>query len=107
MIKHLKECIQFSPDKLKKINLFETEHFFCDIYCLKPGQQQKSHEHTREDKIYFVLKGHGTAQLGDTTHPIQEGDCIFAQRQVLHGIQNETCDELILLVFMAPNPNKK
>ncbi|MEK7829641.1 MAG: cupin domain-containing protein, partial [Acidobacteriota bacterium] len=32
---------QFSPDKMQKINLFETRNFFCDVYCLEPGQEQK------------------------------------------------------------------
>lgn len=104
-IKKISNWIQFSPEKLKKINLFESEHFFCDLYCLKPGQSQKAHTHSHEDKIYYVLKGKGFAQLGDIESPIEEGDCIFAQKQVLHGVRNEQSEELVLLVFMSPNPN--
>ena len=40
---------QFSAEKMQKINLFETENFFCDIYCLEPGQGQKAHAHQEED----------------------------------------------------------
>lgn len=28
---------KFEAAKLQKINLFETERFFCDLYCLEPG----------------------------------------------------------------------
>jgi len=29
---------RFEAAKLQKINLFETERFFLDVYCLEPGQ---------------------------------------------------------------------
>jgi len=36
---------QFSSDKMKKNNLFQTPRFFCDIYGFEPGQAQKGHVH--------------------------------------------------------------
>lgn len=30
---------QFSSEKMKKNNLFQTPRFFCDIYCFEPGQE--------------------------------------------------------------------
>jgi hypothetical protein len=36
---------RFDATKMQKINLFETPRFFCDIYCLEPGQTQKPHRH--------------------------------------------------------------
>jgi hypothetical protein len=42
---------RFSPEKLQKLNLFETERFFCDVYCLEPGQEQKAHAHPGSDKL--------------------------------------------------------
>ncbi|MFT5475087.1 MAG: hypothetical protein ACI8Y8_000416, partial [Planctomycetota bacterium] len=31
---------RFRPEKMQKVNLFETDQMFCDIYCLEPGQAQ-------------------------------------------------------------------
>ncbi|MGZ6126210.1 MAG: hypothetical protein ACXWLR_14685 [Myxococcales bacterium] len=31
---------RFDGSKLQKINLFVTERFFLDVYCLEPGQAQ-------------------------------------------------------------------
>jgi len=36
---------RFDAAKLQKINLFETERFFLDVYCLEPGQAQTAHAH--------------------------------------------------------------
>jgi hypothetical protein len=30
--------LSFSADKMKKVNLFDTERMFCDVYCFEPGQ---------------------------------------------------------------------
>lgn len=105
--KKVTDFIQFSDEKLKKNNLFETDNFFCDVYCLKPGQKQKAHTHAQEDKIYYVLKGNGLAQLGEEEFAVKEGDCLLAEKGELHGVRNEDCNEFILLVFMTPNPNRK
>ena len=50
----ISEAMQFAPDKMKKNGLFETERFFCDLYCFEPGQSQAPHTHEGSDKIYYV-----------------------------------------------------
>ena len=49
---------------MKKNNVFQTPRFFCDIYCFEPGQEQKGHIHGEQDKVYLVLEGQGTFQVG-------------------------------------------
>ena len=56
-IKQVWDLTRFRPEKMQKVNLFETPRMFCDIYCLEPGQEQKVHSHRGNDKIYHVLKG--------------------------------------------------
>ena len=56
---------KFAAEKLQKINLFETEQMFCDVYCLEPGQEQKVHSHAGATKFYFVIEGRGEFTVGD------------------------------------------
>ena len=48
---NVRDVVEFNPEKMKKVSLFDTEHFFCDIYCLEPGQFQKVHSHEGSDKV--------------------------------------------------------
>jgi mannose-6-phosphate isomerase-like protein (cupin superfamily) len=98
---------RFAPDKMQKINLFETENFFCDVYCLEPGQEQKVHEHKVEDKIYFVLDGTGSFVIGDQTQELSANRIVLAPAGAPHGVKNTSDGRLTLLVFMTPNPNYK
>ena len=59
-VKKVSELLRFNPEKMQKVNLFESNRMFCDIYCLEPGQEQALHDHKENDKIYFVLEGRGS-----------------------------------------------
>jgi quercetin dioxygenase-like cupin family protein len=94
---------QFSPDKMKKNNLFQTPRFFCDIYCFEPGQEQKGHIHGDQDKIYLVLEGEATFQVGAESQVLGPGLGTLAPAGQEHGVKNHTNQRLKLLVFVAPN----
>ncbi len=98
---------EFSSDKMRKINLFETKNFFCDVYCLEPGQEQKVHAHQDEDKIYYVLAGRGSFVVGDESQELGENQIVMAPAGAPHGVKNTSGQKLTLLVFMTPNPNFK
>lgn len=103
--KNILSHVKFSSEKMQKINLFETENFFCDIYCLEPGQEQKLHSHKNEDKIYFVLEGTGTIQIGTEQQVVEKNQICHAPQGLVHGVKNTSDAQLTLLVFMTPNPN--
>lgn len=100
-------AVQFAPEKMQKINLFETKNFFSDVYCLEPGQEQKVHAHQTEDKLYYVLDGCGSFVVGDETAEYGAQHLIFAPAGQPHGVKNTSQERLTLLVFMTPNPNFK
>lgn len=95
---------QFSSDKMKKNNLFQTERFFCDVYCFEPGQEQRGHMHGHQDKVYIVLEGQGMFQVGAERQVLGVGQGTLAPAGEEHGVKNHTNHRLKVLVFVAPNP---
>ena len=51
LIHNVASAAEFSDEKMKKVNLYESPQLVCDLYCLKPGQTQKAHVHNDNDKI--------------------------------------------------------
>lgn len=96
---------RFSAEKMQKINLFETPNFFCDVYCLEPGQEQKPHTHSDADKVYHVLEGEGSFLIGRVEHRLSAGQIVLAAAGDEHGVRNDSNSRLRILVFMTPNPN--
>jgi quercetin dioxygenase-like cupin family protein len=93
---------QFSMEKMKKNNMFQTSRFFCDIYCFEPGQEQKGHIHGEQDKVYLVLDRQGTFQVGSEKQVLGPGQGTMAPAGEEHGVKNHTDQRLKVLVFVAP-----
>ncbi len=96
----------FDPAKMQKHNLFETPRFFCDVYCLLPGQAQKPHQHAAADKIYAVLQGSVRVHIGGESADLSIGDAVMAPGGQEHGVENRSSGPAALLVFMAPKPEQ-
>lgn len=102
--KHIDETVTFSEEKMKKNSFFDSERLFYDAYCLLPGQAQKVHAHDGSDKVYFVLRGTGRFTVGEEERDLGAGNAVIARAGESHGVRNETNEELVLLVTMAPPP---
>ncbi len=94
---------EFSKEKLKKHNVFQSDRFFCDVYCFEPDQVQKGHVHAEQDKVYFVLEGKGTFTVGTEEQVLGPGQGTMAPAGEMHGVVNHSGTRLRVLVFMAPN----
>jgi quercetin dioxygenase-like cupin family protein len=105
-VKRLEDLERFASDAMAKINLFETERFFCDIYCFESGQAQKVHSHAANDKIYLVLRGELKVAVGQESSTLRRGEAALAPAGEPHGIANESPERAVCLAFMAPHPSR-
>jgi quercetin dioxygenase-like cupin family protein len=103
--KKLADVLQFSPEKMKKNGVFETEHFFCDTYCFEAGQAQSAHTHAKEDKVYYVLEGRGVFTVGAEERELGPGEVALAPAGQSHGVANRSQSRLVTLVFVTPKPH--
>ena len=101
---NFESLVRFSDEKMQKISLFDSTKYFCDLYCLKPGQDQRIHSHAESDKIYFVLRGRGMFHIGDEERELGTGEAVVARPGEPHGVRNGSSEDLVLLVFMTPKP---
>lgn len=102
--KSIAASVSFSEEKMKKNAIFDSPHLFYDTYCLLPGQAQKVHAHEGSDKIYYVLEGAGRFTVGDEEQELSAGNAVIARAGEPHGVRNDTEENLVILVTMAPRP---
>src|SRR5437868_13837543 len=93
--------IRFSDDKMQKIPVFDSEKYFFDVYCLKPGQDQRIHSHAESDKIYYVLRGKGRFHIGGDERDLTAGQAVVARPNQAHGLRNASAEDPVLLVLMS------
>ena len=102
--KDVRALAGFSHEKMQKVPLFGSEKYFCDLYCLEPGQEQRIHRHAESDKIYYVLEGVGLFHIAGEERLCRDGEAVIAKPNEDHGVRNQSENNLVLLVFMAPRP---
>lgn len=102
--RNLPGAVSFSEEKMQKVPLFGSDHYFCDLYCLRPGQEQRIHRHAESDKIYYVVEGKGLFHVAGEEQSLEAGQIVIARPEEDHGVRNETGENLVLLVFMTPRP---
>ncbi len=95
------ERFLFAESKLSKVALAESARLLLDVYCLRPGQAQRVHAHDNIDKVYVVLTGQPTLQLGEESRVLTLHQAAYAQAGVPHGVRNDSQEDTTLLVFQA------
>lgn len=96
----------FRPDKMAKADLALSGHLFAGLNSFEPGQEHQLHTHAGQDKLYFVLQGQGDVTVGDEETRIKAGDLVLARSGEEHALTNPGPDRLVVMVVMAPPPNK-
>jgi len=102
--KNVEDEARFSAEKMQKVSLFGSDKYFCDLYCLRPGQEQRIHSHAESDKIYYVISGRGLFHIAGEERDLGIGQTVIARPNQDHGVRNATEENLVLLVFMTPRP---
>jgi mannose-6-phosphate isomerase-like protein (cupin superfamily) len=103
-IRNVADLIHFSDEKMQKVPLFDSARYFCDLYCLRTGQEQRIHSHSESDKIYFVLRGRGMFHIAGEDRELGTGQAVIARPGQEHGVRNVSPEDLVLIVFMTPKP---
>jgi len=95
------------PEKFYKDTLFQGDHLMLGINCFEPGQDQHVHDHPDQDKFYYVVAGSGLFTVGAQQIQGTTGELIFAAAGVPHGVTNNSEEQLIIFMGMAPPPKPK
>lgn len=100
------DAVGFNPEKFFKTTLVQSERLMLGLNCLEPGQVQKIHDHADQDKFYFVLEGEGFFTVGEEEKTASSGMLVWAPAGVPHGVANQSTQKLVILMGIAPAPQK-
>jgi mannose-6-phosphate isomerase-like protein (cupin superfamily) len=94
----------YSPDKMGKSTLFQSDRLLVGLNAFEPGQEHRLHAHAGMDKLYYVLEGSGLFLLEGREEPMAAGMMLVAPESVPHGIRNTGAERLLVLAVLAPGP---
>jgi mannose-6-phosphate isomerase-like protein (cupin superfamily) len=99
---HYSEHVGTNAGKPFKSTLWRSDHLLLGLNCLAPGQEQALHDHSGQDKFYFVVEGNGEFVVGTDRRTAGPGGVVWAPAGAPHGVVNRGTERLVLLVGIAP-----
>ena len=76
----------FTPEKMGKTTLFQSERMLVGLNSFEPGQEHRLHAHEGMDKVYHVIAGEGHFLIEGDEVPMQAGTLLIAPEGAPHGI---------------------
>lgn len=81
-------------------NLGETVKYFAKITVL-PGTVMKTHQHTGDYEVYYIIQGEGEYDDNGTIVPAYPG-CVFQCKDgECHGITNTGKEDLVFIALIV------
>ena len=96
----------FRVEKMGKADLISAANLFAGLNCFEPGQEHALHTHPGQDKLYYIMEGHGDVTVDGEMTRVGPGDLVLAEADKPHAMANPGPDRLIVMVVMAPPPGR-
>lgn len=73
------------------------------LWRLPPMSANTLHRHVSSEEFYFVLEGTGRIRIGEDTLTIQKHGGVHVMPEQLRQVFNDTNEEVLWLIFGAPD----
>jgi mannose-6-phosphate isomerase-like protein (cupin superfamily) len=105
-VKRVSSSAHFAQDNMGKSTVVRADFLFVGLNAFEPGQEQASHVHEGQDKLYFILEGTGVVHIGEQSETLSAGDAAYAPSGAFHSIRNPEPGRLVAMVVLSPPPQK-
>jgi quercetin dioxygenase-like cupin family protein len=98
----LRDYVDFSPDRARRVRTLATARFAVDLWCLEPGQSTPVLRLPEQDVSYLVVGGRSWFVTDEGEVGLDPLGTILIPAGVVHGIDNRAADPLIVVATVAP-----
>lgn len=100
------EGTEFPAGRRTRVILGENGAINGDYYCqgyvvIYPDGSIPLHDHETVES-YLILKGQGEMTVDGETQPVKEGDCVYMDKHLSHGLKNTGKDDMHVVFVYAP-----
>jgi mannose-6-phosphate isomerase-like protein (cupin superfamily) len=94
---NIEDILEFAMDKSARKGIFKEGQLDTGLLLYAPGQTTPDHKHTDIDEVFYVISGSGTITINNEPVSVKEKDIIYSPHDELHGFQNATSSNWVVL----------
>ncbi|MDR7868489.1 MAG: cupin domain-containing protein [Sporomusaceae bacterium] len=96
--KDSKQIIQLDEKSTRRVLVYGPSLMLVE-FAFKKGGVGKMHKHEAHEQVGYVARGSFEITVGGETKIACEGDCYYADRNVLHGVVALEDDSVLIDTF--------
>jgi glyoxylate utilization-related uncharacterized protein len=100
----IRDLVHFSDEEAAHHGLFETEHLWSEIVCLKGAQGVGPMTDPRSDAIVAVLSGEVAAQVDKGRARMKQWECVLVAAGSELTLRNASDEPAVVLLVLSPPP---
>lgn len=101
-LKKLSAVAEFSPEEVKKISVYKSEHYEIKAICFEEGQKIPPHSHAKSDEMFQVVKGKARIKVGKEEWEAVHGTVVIGKAGIPHSVENIGNERLLLKSIFVP-----
>ena len=102
----IRDLVHFSPDGVRRHELFETDHLWSEVVCLQDNQRLGPIGDDRSDGLVVVLAGRVAVQVGKGRSRMGQWQSVTVPAGDELTIANASDEASVVLVVTAPPPDE-
>ena len=95
---NLTDMIEFADKRRVRKPILSENLLEAELVCYEPGQGTRTHFHTDQEEIYYIIEGSGSITIGDETTDVTAGDFVYSPADTPHSIA--TGEERMVMFFV-------
>jgi len=100
----LKEFVEFSPDRVRRATVFETDRVWTEVICLERNQHIGPVRDPDSDGVFTVLAGEAVFLVERKRRRLKQWEAVLVPAGAPVSVTNASIDPLVLLLVAAPPP---
>lgn len=98
----LRDYVDFSPEKARRVRVLATDRLAIDLWCLEPGQSSPVLRLPEQDVAYTVVGGRSWFVTDEGEIGLDSMGSLLVPAGVVHGVDNRAADPLIIVASITP-----
>lgn len=95
---------QFAVTGRGKHTVHRSSALLVGVDAFEVGQEHAAHVHADQEKVWLVLEGRGTVEVGGRAAAIEAGELVVVPAGQPHALRADRGERLVVLVVLAPGP---
>jgi mannose-6-phosphate isomerase-like protein (cupin superfamily) len=104
---NLKRFVHFSPDRVRRETMFETDRLWTEVLCFERNQSMGPVRDPDSDALFTVVAGEGVFVVEGSRKRLGQWSTVLVPAGHEVSLSNASVEPLVVMLVAAPPPPRR